>query len=649
MTTPILALLLLLLHLLTCTHAATVSPSSPRRWDTLTLSFQGPSLSERGLPNPFLDFRLDVLFTHPPSAASFLVPGFYAADGDAAHSAADSGNVWCVRFTPSRTGNWTYTAVFKAGADVAVDPDAGEGKHFDGDAGHFNVAEADAQDPDLRAKGRLQYVGQRYYRFANGEYKLKLGTNSPENLLGYRDFDASSGRLAYDAHVADWQDGDPTWRDGRGKGLIGALNYLAASRVNSLFAILMTVKGDADGDVHPWVSPDSPTRFDVSRLEQWRIVFDHASRLGLTLNLAFLETENEALFEHDAGLSTATGFANTRKLFYREMIARFAHQLGCTLTLGEENGWSEAEENGGGMPWGAGNTLVQREMFTQFIRDTDAYNSPMAVHTFPSDKEMVYAPMLGARSAARVEGASLQMSRKGLTANDTLEWISRSTRAGLPWVVTADEFGSDEQEQVGGVPLGDEKLNTSVRAAFAWGHFLAGGAGLEVYSGPGDQSLEDFRELEQAWGEFSRPIVLMEKHGLPFWAMTGANDVVARRTGDGEDFYTWGFARIGEVYVVYATHATDVIVDLKGAEGRFEVRWFDPRRDETEELLMGSVESVDGGKKRWVGMPPDEDGDWVVVVSRAVPKRRERLTTVSAHDLIPGAVTMGANEGRWGR
>lgn len=615
------------------------------------MSFKGPETSELATPNPFLDFRLDVVFTHGASTAAYIVPGFYAADGEAAQSGEDSGNVWAVRFTPGRTGKWTYVAAFREGTDIAVTPDTGERGYFDGEKGEFEVGESDAQEPDLRAKGRLQYVGQRYYRFANGEYKLKLGTNTPENLLGYVDFDGSTGRLTFEPHVADWREGDPTWQDGRGKGLIGAVNYLASRGVNSLFAMLMTVKGDADGDVHPWVAPDDPTRFDVSRLEQWRIVFDYAARVGLTLNLAFLETENEALFEHGAGLSTRTGFAKTRKLFYREMVARFAHQLGCTLTLGEENGWSEEVENGGGEPWGVGNSKEQREMFTQYIRETDPYKSPIAVHTFPQEKEEVYGPMLGARSGARVEGASLQMSQKRQTKNETSEWIARSTRAGMPWVVTADEYGSDETDVIGGVPLitaGNEQMNVSVRAAFAWGHFLAGGAGLEVYAAPADQSLEDFRMLEQAWGEFSRPIVLMRKHGIPFWAMTDADDVVTRMEKDAAELFTWGFARKGDVYVVYATQATDVVVDLKGAEGRFEVRWFDPRLGKTEELLMGSVENVDGGSKTWVGAPPEKGGDWVVILAREVPERRERVTEVSPHDLIPGAVTMGADSGSWG-
>ena len=72
---------------------------------------------------------------------------------------------------------------------------------------------------------------------------LKVGTDSPENLLGYFEFDGTydaggfsdlqpdtADRLHhYPDHRADWRDGDPTWGGAanKGKNLIGALNYLA--------------------------------------------------------------------------------------------------------------------------------------------------------------------------------------------------------------------------------------------------------------------------------------------------------------------------------------------------------------------------------------------------------------------------------------
>ncbi|MEZ5397229.1 MAG: hypothetical protein R2724_31240 [Bryobacterales bacterium] len=39
----------------------------------------------------------------------------------------------------------------------------------------------------------------------------------------------------YEPHVQDWKPGDPTWQGGKGKGIIGALNYLASGDEQRLF------------------------------------------------------------------------------------------------------------------------------------------------------------------------------------------------------------------------------------------------------------------------------------------------------------------------------------------------------------------------------------------------------------------------------
>ena len=84
----------------------------------------------------------------------------------------------------------------------------------------------------------------------------------------------------YAAHVADWRPGDPTWRGDRGKGLIGALNYLAAEGLNAFSFLTMNVDGDGR-NVWPWTAPDVRDRFDVSKLAQWEVVFTHADSLGV--------------------------------------------------------------------------------------------------------------------------------------------------------------------------------------------------------------------------------------------------------------------------------------------------------------------------------------------------------------------------------
>ena len=57
----------------------------------------------------------------------------------------------------------------------------------------------------------------------------------------------------------DYTDGDPTWQGGKGKRIIGALNYLAAKGVNSISFLPNNVGGDSD-DVWPFVSSTEKTR-----------------------------------------------------------------------------------------------------------------------------------------------------------------------------------------------------------------------------------------------------------------------------------------------------------------------------------------------------------------------------------------------------
>ena len=209
-----------------------------KKWHKTTITFEGPTVSETDVVNPFLDYRMDVTFSHAGSGKTYVVPGHFAADGDAANSSASSGNKWRVHFSPSEIGEWTYTTSFRTGSDVAVDdnPLAGNSAgFFDGAAGTFNVADTDKTGDDLRGKGRLQYVGGHYLQFSEtGEYFLKQGPDSPENLLAYEDFDNTpniGNRLkSYAPHAADWNAGNPTWAGGKGTELIGAINYLGFRR-----------------------------------------------------------------------------------------------------------------------------------------------------------------------------------------------------------------------------------------------------------------------------------------------------------------------------------------------------------------------------------------------------------------------------------
>ncbi|MCB0854021.1 MAG: DUF5060 domain-containing protein, partial [Bacteroidetes bacterium] len=290
-------------------NAQTVKISGElKKWHKVTLDFNCPASSETGTPNPFMDYRLNVTFTK--GSKSYVVPGYFAADGDAAETSATSGNVWRCHFAPDETGTWSYKASFRQGSNIAVNSNAGAGTSvsFDGASGTFSISATDKSGPDLRGKGLLRYVGRRYLQFAEtGEYFLKGGADAPENLLAYEDFDNTPNngnhRKSWSAHLTHWKNGDPDWQGTKGRDLIGAVNYLSSKGMNAFSMLTMNIAGD-DKNVYPYVeyndkaSPqDDRLRFDVSKLAQWEIVFEHADKKGMFLHFKTQETENDQLLD----------------------------------------------------------------------------------------------------------------------------------------------------------------------------------------------------------------------------------------------------------------------------------------------------------------------------------------------------------------
>ena len=565
-----------------------------RAWHRVSLTFTGPPAREDGPENPFLDYRLTVVFTN--GIRSYVVPGFFAADGGAAETGATAGDRWRVHFAPDAAGTWRWTAFFRRGSGVAiaVDPDAGEPVSFDGARGTLEIAPTDKAGRDFRGRGRLEYVRERYLRFADtGEAFLKCGADSPENFLAYAGFDGG-GRHRYEPHVADFRPGDPTWRDGRGKGIVGALNYLASEGMNSVYFLTMNVEGDGK-DVWPWTSPDERLRYDCSKLDQWEIVFSHMDARGLMMHVVQQEQENDQLLDGGA-------LGTERKLYYRELAARFGHHLALVWNLGEENT----------------NTDAERKAFAAWIRALDPYDHPIVVHTFPVRKEYdrTYGPLLGFPA---FEGPSLQIGEVGRVHEETLRWVERSAAVGRPWFVSFDEVGP---AALGVQPDDQDPDHDAMRRWGLWGHLMAGGAGVEWYFGSTevgvegretqrvwwDLETEDWRTRERMWRQ-TRVALDFFHQNLLFAEMEPADDLA---TG-GE---AWCLAKPGEVYAVFLPNGWGSGLDLGPWEREYEVRWLDPKAG--GDLQRGSVVTVRGPGVHSLGSPPgSERRDWAILVRRS--------------------------------
>ncbi len=560
-----------------------------RKWHRVTLTFDGPQASELGAVNPFTDYRLSVTFTN--GSTTHTVPGFFAADGDAANTSAASGDQWRVHFAPDKIGTWTYVASFRTGPEVAVSLNANEGSPtaFDGASGSFTIAPTNKTGRDHRGKGLLQYVGEHFLQFAEtGEYFIKGGADSPENMLGYFEFDNTfdNGGLAtpglidglhrFEPHVQDFQPGDPTWQNGKGRGFIGALNYLSGQGMNSVYFLTFNVAGGDGQDTWPWTDPEERNRFDCSKLDQWEIVFSHMDAVGIQLHVVTQETENDQNL--DGG-----ELELDRKLYYRELVARFGHHLALIWNLGEENS----------------NTNAQRKAFADYIRALDTYGHPITVHTFNNAGPNYYSQLYGHPT---FEATSLQGS--GSSYNQwAIEIRERSEDAGRKWVVFGDEQG----------PRVDDDLNNLgvLRSQALWGNLLGGGAGVEWYFGYqgsfGDVQSEDWRIVEPLWEDTRHALRFFQQY-VPFAAATPRNDLASA-----------GSARcltvVGDTYVVQLPAGGTTNLNLGSSNDTFTVRWFDPRN--AGSLSTGTVDAITGPGSQPIGFAPNNiNEDWVVLIRR---------------------------------
>lgn len=569
-----------------------------KKWHKITLTFDALETAENHSYNPFLNYRMDVTFQN--GKKTYVVPAYFAADGKAGETSAAEGNKWRVHFAPDETGEWTYEVSFRRGSNVAVSDNrtAGESAAYvDGLRGRIEIAATDKTGRDFRGKGRLSYVGKHYLQFEEtGEYFLKAGADAPENLLAYSDFDGdfkTDGRKdhfikKWGAHVKDWKAGDPSWQNGKGKGLIGAVNYLASKGMNVFSFLPMNIAGD-DQNVFPYVSYDNYERMDVSKLDQWEILFEHADKLGMFLHFKTSEAENQGLLDNgDLGPQ--------RKLYYRELIARFGHHLALNWNIGEENGrWLENHPT----PW---QTTTQRLAAAQYFHDHDPYNHHIVIHNGQS-----FYDLLGPES--KYTGISLQTSREDFSQvhGALLHWRNLSAKEGKVWACAIDEPGDHRYSLV---PDALNPEHNKARQNALWGAFMAGAWGIEWYFGyenaHSDLTCEDWRSRDKMWDQSRYALQFFTGNNIPYWEMEPKDDL----TADQNDYV---FHKEGEIYVVYQKMGKKEALVLPDANGAFTVSWYNPRTGK----FAGRAATITAKGKLQIGAPPSEpEKDWVVLARK---------------------------------
>ncbi len=568
--------------------------------EPIVFDFLISDTEETAAENPFLHYKLEIKFKSENQ--EFIVPGFYAADGNAAESSADSGGTWRVIFTPNTAGSWSYIVHFKKGYNIAIDDDPYVGmpieKHHHS-SGTFSVKAPKSTAIGFAQSGRLTYNNSRYLHTKDGKPFLKFGANSPENFLAYKDIDNTysydndkSFIKTWSSHIQDWTEGDPSWQNGKGKGIIGALNYLASKGMNSVYALSLNIEGDAR-DVWPFISHHRKDfkRYDVSKLAQWDIIFSHAENLGIVIQILTQEKENELILDD--------GYTNIeRKLYYRELIARFAHHKNIIWNMGEENGQANF--------WRQGQNDQQRFSMIRYVKDHDPYQNPIVIHTMSEakEKELILSPLLG---FDRLDGLSFQMSNPFDVHDEIKNWLQKAEASNRPWIISMDEIGPWHTGTKSDI---ESPRHDTMRQEVLWGALMAGASGVEWYFGwnkpPNDLNAEDWRSRNNMWEQTAIAHDFFKM--IPYQNMDASDELI-------KEEHAYCFSMEGSTYAVYTKAAKSASLDLSNQIGDYSVKWFNPLKGGN--LLSGTIKKVQGGSVVNLGNPPDKSvPDWAILIQR---------------------------------
>ena len=315
------------------------------------------------------------------------------------------------------------------------------------------------------------------------------------------------------------------------------------------------------------------------------------------MDIKLQETEVEAWLDNRA-------VSVQRKVYFRELIARFGHHLGLQWNLGEENG-----PHGGYVTFANSQTIAQRRAMAQYFRDNDPYNHARVIHNGLQPWDLVGNQSELTGYAMQLGGPSHNDVHKGV-----LQWVVGSANTGKHWACGADETGGASK----GVRFDADTTGTqtNARRRALWGSLMAGGYGNQWYFGfpdtpNNDLTVEDFRKWDQFWDYCRHARTFFEDH-VPFWAMNNRNDLINNRNNNDDLGYC--FANPGETYVVFLPTGETKQLNLNNVTGTFTVKWFNPRTG--GDLQDGSVTSMIGGARRSLGKPPSQSAqDWVALIT----------------------------------
>ena len=541
-----------------------------KKWEEITLDFTGSHnpMSETSTPNPFMDYRLNVTITN--GIKTYQIPGYFIGNGS-----GSLGNKWRIHFMADSEGTWSYTADLRTGTNVAVNT-GGTNVPITPNSGTFVVSGESTLGGFYTNCGKLRYVGKHYLQCAKtGRSWIKGGTNSPENWLAGAD-------------------------TGNEANIKNALNYLSSQKVNNIYFLPNNIGGDGRGDTHPFVfnyttnsnvTYDNLVRYKTTRLNKWNDIFKYAIEKDIALEFVLNEIED------GNRLLLGPNLTNQRKLFYREMVARYSHHPAVRWIITEENAFSNTN-------------LIS---FAGYIKSIDPYQNPIAVHT-PLDYLDFYEGLIGNPS---FDSASIQFSTfKDSADNASIfseTWRKKSKEKNRSWVIDLDEAILKEDQRYG---LRKENMADLRKRVLYPGYFS--GSNISWYYGYDHDlgiSMFKFQDREPMWQWmwYARKLLLEFPDIDQF--IPGDELVTSQNFGGGKAQVYYNPGKVYLIYMANTTNGENLKINLNSASGKaLTLRWYNPRTGE----YSGSAQNINGSSSISINQSPsastgDRD-DWVVVI-----------------------------------
>ncbi|MEO1012613.1 MAG: putative collagen-binding domain-containing protein, partial [Bacteroidota bacterium] len=297
------------------------------------------------------------------------------------------------------------------------------------------------------------------------------------------------------------------------------------------------------------------------------------------------------------------GYTNdVRKLYLRELIARFGYHNNIIWNIGEENGPQQSY-------WPQGQNDQQRFAMIRYLKDHDPYQHPVLVHTYPGphERDHIVKPLL---KFDKFDGLSMQIGDMRDVHSTILRWILESEENSRPWIVLMDELGP---YHTGSKADYEDPDHDEIRKNVLWGALMAGAAGVEWYFGwenpPNDLNAEDWRSRNNLWEQSKVAKDFFSQ--IEYTRMRSMDSLIS--LGD-----NYCFAVPDDTYVIYLKNGSSTKLNLEGQKGEFQVFWYNPRKGGP--FLRTEIKRIQGGTWCNLGFPPkNRYKDWVVLVKKRVP------------------------------